>query len=109
MIRADYYGNGAPWTVNGRTIDVWDDLGIQTRSQPWPVEAEWTAHGARCVRQPRVVFVGQVPPCVLSRIKLDCGAGAFRPGVHLMDAPESTGVDLGVAGTTADGVTTLLR
>ena len=70
MIRADYCGNGAPWTVDGRAIDLWDDLGVQVQTQPtWTFEAIWNPDGAACVDAYRVSWDNAVPPCVLARPK----------------------------------------
>ena len=46
MIRADYCGDGTSWTVNGRTIDLYDGLGINVDTSAWTFEAEWTPSGA---------------------------------------------------------------
>ena len=58
MIRADYCGDGNSHTVDGVTIDVWDNAGLQswtpssnvTSHDHYGREAEWTPNGARCLR-----------------------------------------------------------
>lgn len=56
MIRADYCGDGASFTRDGTTIDLWDRLGIN-RPEVDPgamtFEAAWDVHGALCVAHPR--------------------------------------------------------
>jgi ADYC domain len=55
MVRADYCGDGVPHTENGTSINIWDALGIQTQElgTGMPLEAEWTAQGAACVKHTR--------------------------------------------------------
>ena len=61
MVRADYCGDGQDHTVNGISIDVWDQSGIEHETPyapapspsgiPYGHEAEWTPNGARCLSQ----------------------------------------------------------
>lgn len=55
MVRADYCGDGVPHTENGTSINIWDALGIQLQELDtgMPLEAEWTAQGAACVKHTR--------------------------------------------------------
>ena len=53
-LRADYFGDGTAHTVDGTLINMYDGLGIRLDSEPWPIEAEWTEHGAVCVSQTRI-------------------------------------------------------
>lgn len=57
MLRADYCGDGTTHTVNGTTINLWDNLDIQTSDTALPVtwtdEAEWSPKGALCIQQVR--------------------------------------------------------
>jgi hypothetical protein len=48
MLRADYCGNGKPYTVSGTLINVYDSIPIQVDTDEWPADGEWTAAGARC-------------------------------------------------------------
>ncbi|MCB9701721.1 MAG: hypothetical protein H6711_07510 [Myxococcales bacterium] len=68
MARADYCGNGEPWTVDGTHLDIWDNLSpqIQERAFDWVVEAEWTPDGAYClndIRQQGWKAEGLYPSC----------------------------------------------
>jgi hypothetical protein len=56
MVRGDYGGAGEPWTENGRQIDVYDTLGVQTpdMAPSQSFEAGWNEHGAVCVHHMRV-------------------------------------------------------
>lgn len=56
MVRGDYGGDGVPHTEDGKTIDVYDDVGIQTPDNlpDHAFEAGWNAQGAVCVHHPRV-------------------------------------------------------
>jgi hypothetical protein len=86
MIRADYCGTGQTFTTDGRSIDIWDDLGIQAQSMPgWTFEAEWTPDGARCVASTRLPQQ-YIPPCLQQRMNVNnCGDG-FGQGVLLMNS-----------------------
>jgi hypothetical protein len=56
MIRADYTGQGVPYTANGRQIDVYDIHGIQAPADlpDQAFEAGWDDRGAVCVHHVRV-------------------------------------------------------
>lgn len=56
MIRADYAGDGSATTRNGQPINIYDKLGIQSRSnaKAYEFEAGWTDVGAVGVRHVRV-------------------------------------------------------
>ena len=56
MVRADYCGNGTPYTKDGQEIDLYDAHRIQTpENMPaMDFEAGWTPAGAACVRHVRV-------------------------------------------------------
>ena len=55
MARADYCGNGTPWTLDGTTISVFDTLGIheETTAADMTFEAAWGPSGALCVAKSR--------------------------------------------------------
>jgi len=81
MARADYCGDGTPWTVPGTPIDIFDHLSPQLESSEtkWPIEAEWTADGAYClddIRQQSWKADGLYPKCPkpLAKKKGDCGS-----------------------------------
>ncbi len=88
MVRADYCGNGEAHTRNGRAINVFDGLGIQTDTQLlWLIEAEWDANGARCVSLDRRQLL-DIPSCYVDRVldNLLCGnRSRFQRGTLLMD------------------------
>ena len=47
MVRADFCGDGTPWTIDGNLIDIADVLAIQTPdSKDFVFEATWTKAGA---------------------------------------------------------------
>jgi hypothetical protein len=56
MVRADYSGDGKGTTRNGQPIDVYDDLGVQAKTDDptHDFEAGWGSDGAVCVRHVRV-------------------------------------------------------
>jgi hypothetical protein len=57
MARGDYCGDGEAHTKNGTSIDIYDDLQIQTRGEAndpsYEFEAGWTPEGAVCVQHSR--------------------------------------------------------
>jgi hypothetical protein len=90
MLRADYCGDGTPWTVNGRMTNLWDGLNVQVSTESWTFEAEWNAAGATCVSSQRVLtYVGGVlklPPCWQAKQTTPCGSPSdFATGTLLMD------------------------
>jgi hypothetical protein len=48
-IRGDFCGDGRSHTTNGRLINIYDGVGVQGDTETWPLEAEWTPNGARCI------------------------------------------------------------
>lgn len=70
MLRADYCGNGTPYTVDGQLLNVYDNVGIQVDTMNWDKEAEWTPNGARCITKIRDTRGAQLgyakPACVKS-------------------------------------------
>jgi hypothetical protein len=90
MMRADYCGDGTSWTVTGTAINVYDGLGIQTDTESWAVEAEWTANGARSVKTSgsmRYQLLGAgTPSCISSLASSSTGNTAnFSTGTLLMN------------------------
>ncbi|HEY0989121.1 MAG TPA: ADYC domain-containing protein [Kofleriaceae bacterium] len=55
LARADYCGNGVPWTMDGTEINIYDTLGILSESTAGDMkfEAAWGTSGALCVSRPR--------------------------------------------------------
>ena len=81
MARADYCGDGTPWTVPGTPIDISDHLSpqIEKAETNWPIEAEWNPNGAYClndIRQQGWKAEGKYPQCPkkLAKKKNDCGS-----------------------------------
>lgn len=72
MIRADYCGDGTPWTQNGTQINVYDALKIQTDAKTWPLDAKWNTAGALCINNARVFKYGQ-PSCFAYKSSAQCG------------------------------------
>jgi hypothetical protein len=80
MIRADYCGNGIPYTRDGNPINVYDVFGIQTDTQSWPIDAGWNQHGAVCARKTRSLL--PLPPCFAVLVLGQCG---FQRGALVMN------------------------
>jgi hypothetical protein len=100
LLRADYCGDGTPWTVNGRKVDLYDGIGVQQMTRPfWLFEAEWDDGGANCVSSQRVIdlhnLLGTVSPCILSRVSLTCGFRShFQSGTLLMNRYQAPAISL---------------
>jgi hypothetical protein len=69
-LRADFCGDGTPYTLDGTELNIYDREGIQTDDAAWPLEAEWKKDGAACIGDPSatrfVQVVGQTPTCMRS-------------------------------------------
>ncbi|MDC0711181.1 ADYC domain-containing protein [Stigmatella sp. ncwal1] len=48
LIRADFCGDGTSYTQDGNWVNLYDTQSVQTDSEPWVAEAEWTSQGASC-------------------------------------------------------------
>lgn len=85
MLRADYCGDGKSHTVDGVAIGMYDAFGIRLDGNDWPLEAEWTAGGARCAAQPRVPGL-PLPACWNSLTDPTCGdLDHFNTGTLIMN------------------------
>ncbi|XXF78654.1 ADYC domain-containing protein [Myxococcaceae bacterium GXIMD 01537] len=83
LIRADFCGDGTPYTVDGQWVNLYDDVGTQRDTEAWVTEAEWDEHGARClVSQMRARRPIQ---CADGRVRPACDAArAFKSGALLV-------------------------
>jgi hypothetical protein len=89
LLRADYCGDGTPYTVNGTQVNIYDSLGIEADTMGWAFEAEWTPTGARCVAPGTPTRVQNVlqksPPCLSAKIAQTCGQlSDFNAGALIM-------------------------
>jgi hypothetical protein len=83
MIRADYCGDGKSWTTDGTPINIYDALGIQTDAATWPIDAEWTTSGARCINHTRTFGTQTGKPTCFSSKAGACGS--FSYGALVID------------------------
>jgi hypothetical protein len=80
-LRADYCGDGTPYTVDGTLVNLFDDAGVRTDAIDWVPEAEWTPDGARCVSKKTETRFDEVlhqrPTCYPRTLKpkKSCGTG----------------------------------
>ena len=81
-LRADYCGDGMPYTENGQPVNIYDQLGVQVDSEDWAAEAEWDASGARCVAQDNRSI--ETVPCFEQLATPDCGDPAHFDGTLLI-------------------------
>ncbi len=80
-LRADFCGDGTPYTVDGTLLNIYDRDGIQTDDASWPLEARWNKHGAACISEPSatrfVQAAGQTPTCIASLRTCNNGGNAL--------------------------------
>jgi hypothetical protein len=48
MVRADFCGDGTSYTQDGNWVNLFDSMGVQSDTETWVPEAEWTSDGATC-------------------------------------------------------------
>jgi hypothetical protein len=89
LLRADYCGDGTPYTVNGTQVNIYDSLGIQADTMGWAFEGEWTPTGARCVSPGTPTRVQRTlqksPACLSAKLSYTCGQlSDFSAGALIM-------------------------
>ncbi|HEY0192680.1 MAG TPA: ADYC domain-containing protein [Kofleriaceae bacterium] len=91
LLRADYCGDGKAYTVDGTTVNLYDNLGVQTDTQAWPAEAEWNASGAVCINSANdarwELTQASLPSCMSAKKSTTCGT-KFSTGSLLIDELE---------------------
>lgn len=93
MLRADFCGDGTPYTVDGTWVNAYDGIGIRNDSEDWPMEAEWDDDGARCAVHDRLYASGIVPTCMASLSSPGCGAAThFEQGTLIMSESQTVGL-----------------
>lgn len=96
LLRGDYCGNGQPYTVTGNTVNLYDNLNIQTDAATWSKEAEWTPNGARCItldRKTRFYNTSVVPTCLASGALPTgsaCATNFANGALMLSELPQTT-------------------
>lgn len=84
MLRADYCGDGTPYTVDGIEVNAVDVYGVRTDVLEWDKEAEWGPAGATCLTRERLLN-GLVPACLASLSLRACGEnGALQPATLIV-------------------------
>ncbi len=73
LLRADYCGDGRSHTSDGRRVNLYDDVGVQSDTRRWSFEAEWSADGAVCMSDRRDLE-DAVPSCMSGLTRASCGA-----------------------------------
>jgi hypothetical protein len=81
LIRADFCGDGTSYTQDGNWVNLYDTQNVQTDSEPWVAEAEWTGEGAACfTSQTRATTPVQ---CSDGRLVSTCGT-RFSPNTLII-------------------------
>jgi len=88
-MRADYCGDGTPFTVTGTLINIFDDLGIQRDTADWIPEAAWGPNGALCVSKKKDTrfdrVVHETPSCFPHAVKPEKSCGTeFSEGAAII-------------------------
>ena len=73
-LRADYCGNGTPYTADGTTINIYDTAGLQLDTEAWDPEASWNANGAVCIKRTNraVEVLSTRPACITTLTQTTC-------------------------------------
>jgi hypothetical protein len=91
LLRGDFCGSGAAYTVDGNTLNMYDGVGVQADTEAWTPEAEWTPAGARCINSNNAaryeLAVAKDPKCIKILMSSDCGAGFSRGAVLIDELP----------------------
>jgi ADYC domain len=90
LARADYCGDGVPWTMDGTLVNVFDRLGVQTPliGGTMTFEAAWGPSGAICVARTRY----QIHDSAGRTLQPSCLASL--PTCNSLDAPAAAGAML---------------
>ncbi len=88
LLRGDFCGTGTSYTTNGNELNLYDNVGVQADTEAWPVEAEWTPSGARCVNSNNAaryeLVLSNDPKCLQRSETPTCGS-SFASGAVLID------------------------
>jgi hypothetical protein len=91
LLRGDYCGNGTAYTVDGTTLNLYDNAGVQADTEAWMPEAEWTSDGARCVNSNNSgrfeLAVAKDPKCVNALKNATCGYNFANGAVLINELP----------------------
>ncbi|HMG19875.1 MAG TPA: ADYC domain-containing protein [Kofleriaceae bacterium] len=87
-MRADYCGDGTPYTVDGTIINIFDEAGIVADAVAWVPEAVWTPDGAACVSKKKNTRFDQVahtmPTCYPHAVKPEKSCGTEFVGAEVI-------------------------
>jgi hypothetical protein len=92
LLRGDYCGTGTAYTVDGTTVNLYDNIGVQADSEAWNPEAEWTPDGARCVNANNSgrfeLAVAKDPKCIKALKSVPCGYTFANGAVLINELPQ---------------------
>jgi ADYC domain-containing protein len=88
-LRADYCGDGTPYTVDGTLVNIFDDTGVQADTEDWVPEAAWSPDGALCVSKKTETrfweVADQTPSCYPRALKPEKSCGTeFTDGAAII-------------------------
>jgi hypothetical protein len=81
MVRADFCGDGTSYTADGKWVNLYDALSVQTDTESWSREAAWSTAGAQCFTS----YTRATAPiqCASGRLLETCGE-SFSPGTLII-------------------------
>jgi hypothetical protein len=88
-LRADFCGDGTPYTVDGTLVNLYDDVGLQFDEADWDPEAAWSPDGALCISKKTEARFWQVlhtkPTCYPHALKPKKSCGTeFSQGAAII-------------------------
>jgi hypothetical protein len=88
-LRADYCGDGTPYTVDGTLVNLYDNAGLQFDTVDWDPEAAWTPDGAACISKKNETRFWEVlqtrPTCYPHTLKAQKSCGTeFSEGAAII-------------------------
>ncbi|HEU0036435.1 MAG TPA: ADYC domain-containing protein [Kofleriaceae bacterium] len=83
LLRGDFCGDGQAHTVDGTTLNLYDNVGVQLDTEAWKAEAGWDAAGAVCINTTNGTRWADAGTCSRPAKTATCGT-SFTSGVLLI-------------------------
>jgi hypothetical protein len=98
LLRGDFCGTGMAYTIDGMTLNLFDNAGVQRDTAAWVPEAEWTPTGARCINKDNAaryeLVLSRDPRCVKPLKTTNCGTSFSRGAVLIDELPQEFATQL---------------
>lgn len=90
-MRAEFCGDGKPYTVDGTMVNIYDVSGILPDGVAWVAEAEWTPSGASCISTAAATrfsqTVHETPWCFPQTLPTSATCGTGQLGRIITELP----------------------